>query len=1032
MSINNHGPIAWMVRNPVSANILMLVLLLGGALLASQIKKEVFPEFELDVITIDVSVPGATPEEVEQGVLLAIEDALESVDGILTLSANAREGSGSVTVELDASTNMQTAYQSIQQAVDGITTLPQDAEQPRIAQKLRRRDVMELRLYGDVDAFSLQRAAEQVRDALLQHESISQVDLEGAQSYEIHIDVAEAELRRYQLTLQSVADIIRNYAVERSGGALELVQGDILLRLNQRKDWAHEFALIPILTLADGTVLRLEQLAQVSEGFANSDTLTTFNGAPAIGLRLFRVGDETPQSVADAAYAVLPTVMATLPPTLQYAVQDDDSLIYQARLQLLLKNGLIGLGLVLLLLSIFLEFRLAFWVAMGIPTAFLGAFWILVGLDVSINMVSMFAFIVALGIVVDDAIIAGENIYDYRQQGLPFTQAAIRGAQDIAQPISFSILTNMVAFLPLAFIPGGFGQIWWVIPVVVISVFAISWIEALFILPMHLSRIQSRHRSAIAQWLHVQQQRFSYGFTTLIRRYYQPAIVFALRYRYVSLALSVGLLMVVMAIPMSGRMGLILMPKIESDYSAVTVRFAQGTPLEQRLAVRDQLEQAITQVIAENGAERLGMGTFAVLQNESLDLRAYLTAAEVRPLSTSAVTRLWRQRAGTISGVESIKFEADRGGPGRGANITVELSHSDSQILEQAAQRLGEQIAEFGASRDIDTGIAGGKLQYNFALTAQAQSLGLTAQAVAQQIRDRYLGAEVLRQQRGANEVKVLVRLPDAERRSAHAFEQMVLQAPNGGEILLSEATQQQQVQGYTQIQRTDGRRILQVTANVEPISETNRILSSIKADILPQLMQDYPGLSARFEGRQASMRDALTSFQQNVGLALLVMFVLLAIAFGNYHHPMVVMLAIPFGLMGAILGHLLMGYNISLISMMGMIALSGVVINDSLVMIDYANARRREGWQTREAIVQAAVRRFRPILLTTITTFGGLAPMIFETSRQARFMIPMAISLGYGILFATAIMLLFIPCCYLAVEDIRNLLLRPVRKKLG
>ncbi len=1017
----HEGAIAWMVHNRVSANLLMLALLLGGLYMTTKIQQEVFPAFDLDTVTVRIAYPGATPEEVEQGVVLAVEEAVRALEGVDEVRSSASEGSAAVTLELLAGADAQKVWQDVQQAVSRITTLPEETERPQVNLNVHRRDVMDIQVHGRVDEQALYHAAQRLREGLLQQPGITQVELEGARAPEVHIDIPEASLRAYGLTLGEVAQTVRAMALDRAGGSIETRAGEILLRVRERRQWAEEFAELPLISGDGGVLLRLGDIATVREGFADSRRVGTFNGEPSIGVSIYRVEGQTPTGVAQAARAALPDLLAGLPPQIEASIQDDDSEVYRDRLGLLMKNGFIGLALVLVLLSLFLEFKLAFWVTVGIPTSFLGALLFLPGMDVSINMVSLFAFIIALGIVVDDAIIAGENIYEYRQRGMGLIEAAIQGARDIAVPISFAILTNVVAFMPMLFIPGGFGKIWAMIPLVVGTVFIISWVEALFILPTHLAHLRDRRATGWGEALHVRQQRFSAGFSRFVERVYRPFLTAAVTRRYFTLACALALLAVVIAIPVSGRMGFVLMPKVESDTAYASVALPVGSPVERVEAVRDRLVAAVEDVIAANGGEALSTGVFALINENNVSVRAYLQPPGLRPISTGEVTRLWREAVGTIPGTESLRYESDRGGPGGGASISVELNHSDVAVLDRASAALADRLAQFSHVKDVDDGYTPGKRQFDFRLNAEARSLGLTASEIGNQIRHAFYGAEALRQLRGSDEIKVVARLPESERQQQYDIERLLIRTPAGGYVPLAQVAEFEPSRAYTNISRRNGRRTVTVTANVEPIDETARILAAVKSELLPELMRDHPGLAYSFEGRQASMRDAVQSFFVSVSLALVVIYGLLAVPFRSYVQPAIVMSAIPFGAVGAILGHMLMGYNLSMISIMGMIALGGVVVNDALVMMDYANSQRREGISAFDAMINAGVRRFRPILLTTLTTFGGLAPMIFETSRQARFMIPMAISLGYGILFATAITLVLVPSLYLILEDLRE-----------
>ncbi len=1010
------GPIAWMARNGVTPNLLMLVMLVGGLISSVLIKKEVFPEFALDQVTVSVVYPGASPEDVEQGIVLAVEEALQGIDGIDEVNSTAREGVATVIAELDDDADPSTAFQDIQQAVSRIRTMPVDAERPVVALDQRVRSVLRILLYGQTSEWVLRDLAETVRDQLLVSDGVTQVELEGVRDYRVHIDVPTARLQAYGLTLGAVADRLSAAALDASGGRIETRGGEILVRVSERRDWARQFAELPVVTTADGSVVRLGEIADVTEGFDDTaSSLALYDGMPAIGIGVYRIGDETPTGVSDAARTALDSIRQTLPDGVDVVVLNDMSEIYQQRLQLLLKNAFLGLMLVFALMALFLELKLAFWVTMGIPTSFLGAMLFLPGADVSINMVSMFAFIVSLGIVVDDAVVAGENIYEYRQRGMSFLDAAIAGARDVAVPIVFSVLTNMVAFLPLMFVPGFLGKIWQVIPLVVCSVFAISLVEALFILPAHLAHSKPLAReSRLRRW----QQEFSAGFSNWVERVYHPQVERAVTHRYLTMSVGIGALMIVLAYAASGRMGFELMPSVESDLAQVTAVLPVGTPSDRVMTVAEQLRTTADAVIAEHGGSRLSEGVYTLVNDNQVRIQVYLTAAGVRPISTSRMTQLWRERLPPIPDAQYVRFASDSGGPGGGPVMTIELSHRDVAVLDQASAALAEALQDFPSVSEVDDGFQPGKAQFNVTLRDAGRSLGLSARDVAAQIRAAFYGAEVLRQQRGRNEVRVLVRLPEHERMSIENVSGLLIRTPAGTYVPLNVVAHLDLGRAYDTITRRQGRRTVQVTANITPRSAANQVLATLQAEVFPQLQRDYPGLSYGLEGQQADMRDALRALGIGFLIAMGLIYLLLAIPFASYVQPVIVMFAIPFGVFGAILGHLLMGYSMSVISFMGVVALAGVVVNDSLVMVHYANQLRDSGQAAHEAIVRSCSRRFRPILLTTLSTFGGLAPMIFETSRQARFMIPMAISLGFGILFATAITLILVPCLYMIIED--------------
>ncbi len=1017
----NRGSISWMVFNRVTPNLLMIILLLGGYYMSSKIKREVFPAFELDKISIRVSYPGASPEEVEQGIVLAVEEAIRTIEGIQEINATAAESSGLIRAELRDDADPQKTLQDIQQEVDRISTFPIDSEEPVISLDAIKRQVLRLNIYGPVGERALRDNVEKIRDRLLQTEGITQVEIRGGRDYEVEIAVPSDQLRKYKITLSQIANTISRASLEIPGGKLETEAGEILLRVKNRRDWAEEFARIPIISNESGSTVYLQDLAVVRETFEDATRISSFNTSPAIQLYVYRVGDQTPIGVSEATHRAMETIEMDLPEAIQWAISSDRSEIYKQRLELLLKNAFIGLSLVLLLLGIFLELKLAFWVTMGIPISFLGCLLFLPFFDVSINMISMFAFIIALGIVVDDAIIAGENIYEYRQRGFSRVDAAIAGAKDVAIPITYSILTNIVAFLPMAFVPGVMGKVWRVIPFVVITTFLISWIESLFILPTHLAHSRQNGSNPLTRTLARFQLTFSGYLLNFIKNIYGPILVKILGIRYLSVALLVTVLIITASYVKSGRIRMILSPRVESDRAVATATLPYGSPTTEMQRVQDQLIKGIKKVASQNGGEKLLESTYALISDNVIEINGYLTPPSIRPLGTGEVTKLWRKATGPVLGLQSLRFESDRGGPGSGAAISVELSHRDIDILDRASSYLAEKLNNFSAVKDVDSGYTPGKIQFNIKLNSWGESLGLTTTEIGRQIRNSYQGAIALRQQRGNNEVTVRVRLPENERNTAYNIESFLVATPARTFVPLQEIAVVEKGRAYTSIKRRDGRRTVTVSANVNPIGEAPVVLSSLNREVLPEVAASFPGLSYGYKGRQADRKESVSNLLKGFLFALGCIYFLLAIPFRSYIQPVIVMIAIPFGMIGAVFGHMIMDYHLSLMSLMGIVALSGVVVNDSLVLVDYANKRKNSGSTAKEAIKQAGIRRFRPVLLTTLTTFGGLAPMIFETSRQARFMIPMAISLGFGIVFATVITLALVPCLYMVVEDFRK-----------
>ncbi|MBW1897554.1 MAG: efflux RND transporter permease subunit, partial [Deltaproteobacteria bacterium] len=675
------GPISWMAGHSVTANILMIIFLVGGIVLSLNIKKEVFPDFDLDRVTITVPYPGASPGEVERGIILAIEEAVQGLEGIKEVTASAREGSGSVIVEIIEGKDIQRLAQDIQNAVDRIQSFPEEVEQPQVVIAQRKRYVVSLALYGSPGDTILRETAEDIRDRLLQDPEIAQVELSGIRDLEISVEIPQTKLRAYDLTLEKVARIISMAAVDLPGGAIKTDAGDILVRMKERREYGVEFGKIPVITTNSGTEVLLEDIAEIKDGFEETDNFATYNGKPAIMIDVYRVGDQTPISVSRAVRQKAKEIDEILPEGLSLTARNDRSEIFQQRMELMMRNGLLGLSLVFILLALFLEPRLAFWVSLGIPISIFGALLFLPTMGVSINIVSMFAFIVTLGIVVDDAIVAGENMYHHRQKGLPWFRAAVLGTREIAMPVTFSVLTNMVAFMPMFFVPGFMGKIFKQIPVVVISVFLVSLIESLLILPAHIGHQKTRQPKGFFGRILKRQRRFSERFTRFVRNQYGPFLKMILRNRYVTMSVGIAVLIITISYIKSGRMGFVLFPKVESDYAIVTAVLPFGAAVQKTENVQKILVQAAQEVAGKNGGKDLVEGIFAWINGNEARVRVYLTPPDVRPISTAQLTKLWRERVGNLPGLESIKFESDAGGPGRGASISVELSHRNMEVL---------------------------------------------------------------------------------------------------------------------------------------------------------------------------------------------------------------------------------------------------------------------------------------------------------------------------------------------------------------
>ncbi len=1025
-----------MARNSIAANLLMCLLLGGGIWSALTIQKEVFPQFQLDIVEVSVGYPGASPEEVEQGILRPIEGAIRSVEGIQEITSEAREGRAELSIELIGGEGRIKSFQEIEQAIGRIRTFPEQAERPEVRLQSQQQEVMQVAIYGPVDIWTLRKLAEQLRDQLQSADEITQVELRRVPNYVTHIEIPRQPLRQYGLTLSDVAQVIRTSSRDVAAGSVQTVSGEILLRVKARKQWADEFADIEIVSGEGGQTVTLGDIAIIRDGFEEVGFHSQFSRTPSVELDIFRVGSQSPIEIAKAVERTMSDFEAVMPPGVKWRIDSNDAEEFRRRLYLVLENAVLAVVIVLVILSLFLELRLAFWVMAGMAVSFIGGLLFLPVFDVSVNMISLFGFLVVLGIVVDDAVVVGENVYEKRQSEPDHEAAAISGTREVASPVVFSILTNIVAFVPLIFIPGETGKFWQPLPIVVIIVLTLSLVESLFILPAHLAHARevgevSRRRSLLGRlglagpgrWIHSGQQAFSRTFHWLVQLLFGPLLRLCLHYRYVTAMAALGLLVVVVGYANSAHMGMILMPEVSADEIEAGVRMPVGTTQDQAAEIADAVTTASMRMFEEHNLYEVAEGIKTNVRGQSfIDVEIVMKPPDERDMTAKEVIELWRESIGDLPGVDQVTFEAESGPGGHRRDISIDLSHSDIDVLEKASKAFVERVETYANVRDVSDSFNRGKNQYDFRLRPEGRALGLTDEELGEQLRGAYFGSLALRLLRGTNEIEVRVKLPEDQREDVHHLEDLIIRTPDGTEVPLLEVAEVEKNVAFSRISRRDGRRVINVSMDAEPKRAISQVLTALQQEELPRLRADYPGITWSFEGSDAEMRQATASLWGSFGLALAVIYSLLAIAFRGYIQPLIVLVAIPFGIVGAIFGHMLLGYDLSLVSLMGVIALSGVVINDSLIMIDYANQLRDE-FPPFEAIMQAGLRRFRPIMLTTVTTFGGLVPLIFEDSLQAQYIIPMAISLGFGILFATAIILVLVPCLYLILDDVLRLL---------
>ncbi len=1038
------GAIAWMARNPVAANLLMVMVLAGGVIGLTQVKQEVFPEFELDMVQVRVVYPGASPEEVEQGIVLAVEEAVRGIDGVKRVLSTSSEGVGLVTVELLISADPETVLADAKAAVDRITSFPAEAEKPEVSSLAFQLEVISLIISGDQSPQTLQAVGERARTDLLALDDVTKVEMFGVRPLEVAIEVPREELESHGLTLDEVARQVTAASLELPGGDIDTRGGEVLVRVDDRRVAGHEFGDVVLRSGAGGAAVRLADIATLTDGYAETDQAVYFEGKPAVQVTAYRVGDETPMQVAGAVRGYAETLRAELPANVGLDVWADDSQLLRGRIDLLLDNARIGLFLVVLILALFLNLRLAFWVSLGIPISFLGAFFFMDGFDLSVNMVTLFAFIVTLGLVVDDAIVVGENIHEKRRQGMKGVDAAVAGAKEMVVPVSFAILTSVAAFAPMFFVPGINGKVFSLIPAVVVLVLLFSWLESFLILPAHLAHSsEGGARTRIGRLAERVQGAVARALAWHIARVYRPALEQILRFRYAAIATAVALFIVTLGALIGGVVPFSFFPKLEGDLISASARLPYGSPVERTVAVQHELERSVQATIASMHVREDVRGVFTrlgegPLQRGPRDTGGHLVTVEVelvpteeRDFTSAEFSDAWSGEMAELTAVESLIFNASTG-PGSGAAVDVRLSHPDTVVLAAASAELTTTLRSYDDLINVNNSHSSGKPQLDFSLRSEAHELGLTSSDVARQLRSAFFGAEALREQRGRNEIKVMARLPDDQRGSEFDLERLRIRTPAGGFVPLSYVADAERGRAPTAIFREDGRRNVNVSAELGAGVKSSRdVLTSLDGDVFPPLRERYPGLEVDLVGEQREQGEVFAALGGGYLLALLAMYGLLAVPFRSYAQPLIIMSAIPFGLVGAVAGHVVMGYELSVISIFGIVALSGVVVNDSLVLIDTVNRRRREGASALDAVMFAGQRRFRPILLTSLTTFFGLAPMIFETSVQARFLIPMAISLGFGILFATFLVLGIVPSLYMALEDVKGLVARLRRSQV-
>ena len=1025
------GLIGLFANNPVAANLLMAVLLIGGLLQAVGLSAQLFPTVDPGIVNVTVAYPGATPTEVEEGITRRVEEAVLGIEGVDRVVSKASENVGVVTVELKDGTDAEKARSDVEMAVNRLSAFPPvDAEEPDVVLAQTVSDVITLSVSSELGEQHLKSSARWLEEKLLALPTVSMVSLMGVRGSEVAIEVSEAALRRYNLSMSEIADAVRASSINLSSGELRTASGDLLLRTSLKRDRGESFGDIVLRSDDDGALLFLRDVAEIRDGFADEVLINEVDDRPSAFVRVQKSESEDALTIASDVRALL----GELQPPAGAAVEvwEDQTEVLEDRLDLMVRNGVLGFALVFLFLVLMLDLRLALWVAMGVPISFLGAFLLLEQFGVNINMMSLFALIIVLGVVVDDAVVVGENIVAEQEAGKRGVAAALAGVRGVFAPVTVGVLTTMAAFAPLLLAGGTFGQIMGVVPVVVIAVLTISLIEVFLILPSHLA-----HPGRWSRWpLDVVQNRVGAVVLKVRDGLVLPAVRQAVRWRYLTALGGLVFLVGAFSLVGSGAVRFIFFPALEADFVRAEVEFPIGTPFATTKAAAMRIEAAARAVNDELGGQafrsvnttiggRVTMGdgpgssSSAETAPHIATIQVQLNGEPLRSTPTQEIKRLWRERVGAVVGAEKVTFVGDffRGG----SSIAFELSHRNDATLESASEWLKDRMAAQPALEEVQDSAGAGKRQFDIELTAAGKAAGLTPADVARQLRQRFFGEEVQRIQRGREEMKVMVRYPLAERRSTQDLFGARIRLGDGRVAPLSAVARVEESRGYSQIDRIDGRRVVTVSAEVDTSVRTpGEANEALRLDVLPEMQRTFPDLLIAEGGFSRDQSEDLASLGRTALIAMLVIYALIAAQLKSYTQPLIVLAGVPFGAAGALIGHYVLGFDLSFISIFGMIALAGVVVNDSLVLMDrYNTVRSTTDLSPQDAVAQASRRRFRAIFLTTVTTALGLTPMLFETSIQAQFLIPMAVSLATGIVFASFIILFLMPALVVIQEDL-------------
>ena len=1031
------GVIAFMARNGVASNLLMLAMFVAGIISFGRIVQEVFPESSLDTVSVSVSYPGATPAEVEQSIVQRVEEAVEAIEGIDAVTSTAAEGLGTVNIEFEEGTNIAVALDEVKSEVGQIQTFPAEADEPSIRELTTRSVVLRIALFGDVSERALKETAFALEEQIAAMPEVSYVQTSAVRDYQIYVDVPQERLRALNLSLPDIARIIGSDSLDSSAGSVDTASQEVRIRTVGQNYNQADFEEIIVVSNQEGDILRLGDIATVEDGFEDEDLIARFNGKPVAFVDVYRTSDERVLDVAAAVKDMLST-RYNPPRGVEFAVWNDQSQILEDRYRLLLRNAASGLILVLIALTLFLDLRLAFWSAVGIGAVFTGAITVLEAMGSSINLFSLFGFILALGLVVDDAVVVGENIYAERERGRSGVGAAIAGAQRVRVPVIFAVLTSMVSVLPVLAVGGTIGKITADIPLVVVAVLALSLVEALLVLPHHLSNLPAAGtyaKNAVTRFFERVQGAVDRRFKSFVEGPLNTALHFSVKAPIIVVSGAVALLIFMVSLVPAGVIQSSFFPDIEGNVISASVELPAGSTVERTEQVALKLREAGDRVLARYSSEEereagvppafveaiystIGQravgqggpeGTRSQTGPNLADVQIALVPSGERDIGAREIENAWREEIGELPEVKSLSITSDD--VSFGAAVNVQLFAADPEVLDDAKTRVMAGIARINGTFDIQSDQDAGLREIELRLKPQARSLGMTVEDIAGQVRAAFFGAEAVRVQRGQQDVRVYVRLPEQERNSIADIEQFRVRIPGGGFASLSALAEAEFTQAPANIRREDGRRAVTVSADVnENAVSSDEAIAFLESEIMPAITADYPNLLYKFGGEAEEQQESFADMGSAFLLALVVIYCLLAIPFKSYTQPIIIMAAIPFGLIGALFAHVLLGISLGILSLFGVVALAGVIINGSLVLVDFYNENRAAGASPEDAVIDAAKSRFRPIMLTALTTFLGVAPITFETSLQAQFLIPMSASLGFGVLIGTSLLMLVIP----------------------